>query len=99
MEAGLRGNVERLLGMFDGRLWGSPSKVHSVLAVFLVNCDHLVPKPGHETIDARFFGRDQLPENMHGGHGLRVPKVFELLDAKTYFDPAQSYDVQMPVHQ
>ena len=99
-EAGLRGRVERLLGIFDGRLCGSRSKVHSILAVFLVTCDHLTPKSGLETIDARFFGRDQLPANMHGSHGMRVPKVFELVDGQTtYFDPAQSYDVQMPVHQ
>ncbi|HLF09262.1 MAG TPA: NUDIX domain-containing protein [Dehalococcoidia bacterium] len=60
-EAGLRGEVKRLLGVFDGRIWGSPDKVHLMNMVFQVECRDLSPKPGLETLDARFFPRDRLP--------------------------------------
>ena len=99
-EAGLRGRVTRLLGVFDGRLWGSRSKVHLVHFVFAVACDDLDPVPGSEMLDARFFPTDRLPEAMHRGHDLRVPKVIELRRSdETYFDPASSHDIDMPMHQ
>lgn len=99
-EAGLRGQVTRLLGLFDGRFWGPPSKVHLVRLVFLVGCADPTPTPGIETLDARFFMPDQLPQAMQDGHDIRVPKVFQLWrDAETFFDPAASYQVSMPMHQ
>ncbi len=99
-EAGLRGRVTRLLGVFDGRLWGSRAKVHLVHFVFAVACDDPEPVPGSEMLDARFFPTDRLPEAMHRGHDLRVPKVIELWrGGETYFDPASSHDVDMPMHQ
>jgi 8-oxo-dGTP pyrophosphatase MutT (NUDIX family) len=98
-EAGMRGTVKRLLGVFDGRLWGSRSKVHSLVMVFQVECSHMIPKPGMEAIDARYFSHENLPTTLHGGHTMRVPKCFELLDAEPYFDPAHSYNVDMPMYQ
>jgi 8-oxo-dGTP pyrophosphatase MutT (NUDIX family) len=99
-EAGLRGRVMRLLGVFDGRVWGSRGKVHLTHPVFLVECDDLTPSPGIESLDARFFGRDALPAEMHAGHELRVPKCFELYaQCETYFDTADSRDAEMPMHQ
>lgn len=97
-EAGLRGQVERLIGVFDGRLWGSRSPVHSVILTFLVSCNDLSPSPGLETLDAKFFPKDQLPP-LHGGHSLRVPKIFELRNQPTYFDAAESYTAEMPMKQ
>lgn len=99
-EAGMRGEVKRLLGMFDGRLWGSTAKVHLINVVFQVQCDDLTPAPGIESLDAQFFARDHLPEAMHGGHSTRVPKCFELLDSgNTYFDPAASAHIALSMHQ
>lgn len=99
-EAGLRGRVVRLLGVFDGRPWGSQSKVHLIHPVFLVECATLTPSPGIECLDARFFSRDALPAEMHTGHELRVPKCFELYEqCETYFDPADSVGAEMPMHQ
>ena len=99
-EAGLRGRVTRLLGVFDGRLWGSRSKVHLVHFVFAVACNDPEPSPGSEMLDARFFPIDQLPEELHRGHDRRVPKVIELWHGgETYFDPASSHDLDMPMHQ
>ena len=99
-EAGLRGRVTRLLGVFDGRLWGSRAKVHLVHFVFAVACDDPEPVPGSEMLDARFFPTDRLPEAMHPGHDRGVPKVIELWrSGETYFDPASSHDIDLPMHQ
>ncbi len=98
-EAGLRGRVERLLAVFDGRLWGSRAKVHLVHPVFLVTCDDLTPHPGIEAIDAGFFARDHLPPRLHPGHDRRIPRVFEALDRPAFFDPADSRAAAMPMEQ
>jgi ADP-ribose pyrophosphatase YjhB (NUDIX family) len=98
-EAGLRGRVERLLGMFDGRMWGSRVTVHIVHMIFLVQCDDLRPTPGLETLDARFFPRDQIPAPLHPGHDRRIPACFETLGRQAFFDAADSRDVELPLYQ
>jgi hypothetical protein len=64
-----------------------------------VECIDLTPHPGIEAANAGFFSRDNLPQPLHGGHTVRVPKCFELLDADAYFDPAASLNGDMPMHQ
>lgn len=99
-EAGVRGEVRRLLGVFDGRLWGSQSKVHLIHFVFLVACAEQEPVPGVEMLDARFFAPDALPDALHRGHGERVPKCCALArTGETFFDPAVSTNADMPMHQ
>ena len=99
-EAGLRGEVRRLLGVFDGRYWGSQSKVHIIHFVFLVECAEHATVPGVEMLDARFFAADTLPAAMHQGHSERLPKCLALArTGETYFDPAASDDCAMPMHQ
>lgn len=99
-EAGLRGAMRRLLGVFDGRLWGSQSKVHILHLVFHVECMAHMPVPGVEMLDARFFAPDALPTAFHRGHGERIPKCFALArTGECYFDPAASYECAMPMHQ
>ncbi len=67
-EAGLRGRIVRLLGLFDGQKAGSRSKIHFTHAVFQIHSDDLTPTPGLETTDARFFAANALPE-LYVGHG------------------------------
>jgi len=99
-EAGLRGAARRLLGVFDGRFWGSQSKVHLIHFVFLVECAEQAPIPGIEMLDARYFAPDALPAAMHKGHNERIPKCLELLrTGETFFDPAASDTGEMPMHQ
>jgi ADP-ribose pyrophosphatase YjhB (NUDIX family) len=99
-EAGLRGRVERLLGVFDGRLWGSPSKVHLTAHVFLMRCDDLTPSPGLETLDAQFFARDRLPDTLHPGHDRRVPVCFEAWESgAAYVDSADAREMDLPPFQ
>jgi ADP-ribose pyrophosphatase YjhB (NUDIX family) len=100
-EAGLRGEVMRLLALFDNRLWKSPSKVHMWNLTFLVRCADLRPAPGLESLDARFFPPDRPPAPLHRNHGPRLAAALAALrDGTTYFDPATSEgDVAMPMHQ
>ncbi len=99
-EASLRGQVARLLGLFDARLSGGRSKVHLVRLVFLVDCADRSPTPSSETLDARFFPPDRLPRDLHYGQETVVPRVFHLRQRRqTFFDPAASYDADLPPHQ
>jgi len=101
-EAGLRGRVVRLLGVFDGHKWGSRSPLHLMNVVFQVECDDLTPATGIETLDAQFFAPDALPDDLHPGHDRRIPVVLRILadpHAPTHFDPADSRDTDMPNHQ
>ena len=97
-EAGVRGQVTRLLGIFDGQKWGSRSKVHFAHAVFQVQCANPTPSPGLEARDAGFFAADALPP-LFVGHDRIVPLCFSLRDQPTYFDPASSVDGDLPMHQ
>lgn len=99
-EAGLRGRAARLLGLFDARRWGSRARVHLVHLVFVVECKEIAPSPGVEIDEAAFFAADWLPTPMRPGHDTRVPVVFEMAHGtSTFFDPAASYDVDLPMHQ
>lgn len=100
-EAGLRGRVERLLAVFNGPSWGSRSKMHGVMMAFQVECDNLMPQPGIEALDARFFAYDAIPE-LTPGHVQRLPKILALLrtpQAASYFDPADWHAGELPEFQ
>ena len=96
-EAGLRGRVIRLLGVFDSRRWGSLSPIHFMGFVFEVACHSDQPRPGLETIDVRYFPVDALPlDNMHPFHMTRVPKVLALRQTGAcYFDAADASDMDL----
>lgn len=98
-EAGLRGQVVKLLGMFDGRKWGSRSKVHFTHVVFQVHCDDLAATPGLETSAARFFPAHALPDPLFIGHDQIVPLCFSLRDTAAHFDAASSVESALPMHQ
>jgi 8-oxo-dGTP pyrophosphatase MutT (NUDIX family) len=99
-EAGLRGEVVRLLGVFDGPHWGSSNTMHLIHLVYLVQCGDLNPVPGVEMLEARFFSPDALPSPLHSSHAQRVPFCIELArDGRTYADPASSYGIDLPMHQ
>ncbi|MFN8636510.1 MAG: NUDIX domain-containing protein [Chloroflexota bacterium] len=99
-EAGLRGEIVRLLGVFDGRLWGSRTRVHMIHLVYLVQCADLTPAPGVEMLEAGFFSPNALPDPMHSGHGRRAPFCVELArTGQSFADPSTSYGVEMPMHQ
>ncbi len=92
-EAGLRGTVKRVLGIFDGNKWGTQARVHLVHVVFQVDCDDPSPNPGIESLQAGFFSVDNLPAEMHAGHDRRVPLCFALRTGDAYFDPVSSAEM------
>ena len=97
-EAGMRGQVKRLLGVYDAQRWGSKSAIHHYIFVFEVTCDDLTLKPGIEATDARFFSPDALPrDNMHPSHVDRVPHILALQPGECYFDPADTRSTDMPM--
>jgi len=98
-EAGLRGQAERLLALYDSRHWpSSGSRMQLCIAQFLMDA------PGQpalhtegqserssmaEALDVGFFGEHELPE-LHRSHAWRVPKAFRLARGEEnglYFDP------------
>jgi 8-oxo-dGTP pyrophosphatase MutT (NUDIX family) len=90
-EAGIRGRVCQLLGIFDSRLWHSQTKAQLYHAIFLVESDDSSLAPGPEALDIAFFREDELP-GLSPGHHLRVPFVFRLLRGEVpgpYFDPVE----------
>lgn len=99
-EAGLRGRVARLLGVFDARLWDPMAKAHAVNLLFEVECDDLSPTPGTEMVAAGFFPLEGLPEPLAPWQEPRLRKALELRRASiTYFDPTDSRCAEMPPHQ
>lgn len=99
-EAGLRGEVARLLGVFDNRAWRTLAKVHLWHLTFLVECADLAPAPGIECLDARFFPPDAMPAEMHSSHGPRIAQCLAALrSGDTYFDPGTSIGAAMPMEQ
>ena len=88
-ETGVKGSVVRLLGLFDGRVWGSRTRFHLYHAVFEVEADEGDPVSGPETTDVGFFAEDDLPD-LSAGHRMRVPFVFKLHNGEErapYYDP------------
>ena len=99
-EAGLRGRVARLLGVFDARLWDPMARAHTVNLLFEVECEDLSPTPGTEMAAAGFFPPEGLPEHLAPWQEPRLHKALELRRASiTYFDPSDSRYADMPPHQ
>jgi ADP-ribose pyrophosphatase YjhB (NUDIX family) len=101
-EAGVRGQVTRLLALFDARQWSTFFKFHLMHFVFHVTCDDYTPAPGIESLDARYFAPDALPisNDMHGSHWKRVPVCVEMWrSGQVYSDPADSRTSDMPMQQ
>jgi 8-oxo-dGTP pyrophosphatase MutT (NUDIX family) len=76
-ETGLTGEVIRLLGIFDSRIWKSKNKLHLYHVIFEVLVENGSPIVTKEALDWRFFGSDELPE-LSPGHDTRVPFLFKL---------------------
>ena len=98
-EAGIRATAQRLLGVFDNRLWGSRTVAHLLTFVFAMTWHGDTPSVGSETIDVGWFDRGELPP-LHPGHTLRLPRCFELMESgATYFDPADYNAVRLEAFQ
>ena len=92
-ETGIRGQVIRLLGIFDSRLWHSRTKAHLYHAIFLAEAADVSPRTSNESTAVDFFAENDLPE-LSPGHQQRVPLLFKLIRGEI---PAPYFD--MPSHE
>jgi ADP-ribose pyrophosphatase YjhB (NUDIX family) len=99
-EVGMRGEVVRLLGVFNGPDWKSHAPMQSQLLVFLIQCEDLTPQPGLEALSAGYFAKDNIPDKLHPSHRLRLPLIFEMYETGgCYHDPASSDDIDLMTFQ
>jgi 8-oxo-dGTP pyrophosphatase MutT (NUDIX family) len=87
-ETGIIGEITKLLGIFDSRLWRSKTKAQLYHVIFLAETANSIPKTSKEAIEVAFFGADNLPE-LAPGHNMRVPLIFKILGGEIlapYFD-------------
>ena len=87
-EAGVVGEIQRLLGIFDSRLWHSDKRIHFYHVLFLIEAQSVTQQPNDEVFGAAYFAEDNLPP-LSPGHHLRVPFVFKQLRGEApipYFD-------------
>lgn len=99
-EAGLRGRVVRLLGVFDGRVWDPTARAHQVNHVFEVECEESDLVPGFEMAEAAFFPLEALPAGVNRVHTRRIQIALEARSrGGAYFDPAESVVNAMPAYQ
>lgn len=87
-ETGIIGQITKLLGIFDSRLWRSKTKAQLYHVIFLAETTNSILKPSKEAVEVAFFGEDSLPE-LAPGHNMRVPLIFKILSGEIpapYFD-------------
>ena len=77
-EVGIRGEITRLLGVFDSRIWKSNTSMHLFHFVFLAEAKDPTPCISTEALDVGYFSEDKLPP-LSSGHHLRVPVFFKQL--------------------
>lgn len=79
-ETGVKCEPAALVGVYDSRRCGSPSRHHYYLLSFVLRpVDGILPvEPSHpaEILDLGWFGQDGLPEAIHPGTLLRIDRAY-----------------------
>lgn len=91
-ETGICCRAVSLVGVFDSRLCGTPTRHH--LYQFLFLCEPLehepAAPPSHaiEVLGCAWFPEDHLPEDLDPGHRTRIPEAFRGWhgDDRAFFD-------------
>jgi ADP-ribose pyrophosphatase YjhB (NUDIX family) len=91
-ETGVHCRAISLVGVFDSRFCGTPSRHHLYQFVFL--CEPSGQEgpqpPSHaiEVLDTGWFPENGLPEDMDPGHRSRIPEAFRVWhgDSRAFFD-------------
>jgi ADP-ribose pyrophosphatase YjhB (NUDIX family) len=92
-ETGVRCRPVALVGIFDSRRCGTPSRHHMYHISFL--CEPLpgvepeTPSHRHEVLDSRWFAEDDLPPDLDPGHISRIPVAYRVWHGhpSAFFDP------------
>ncbi len=90
-ETGFHCQAVSLVGVFDSRLCGTPSRHHLYQFVFLckpINEEREKPSHAIEVLNACWFSEDALPKDIDPGHKSRIPEAFRVWrgDNRVYFD-------------
>jgi len=91
-ETGVHCRAISLVGVFDSRLCGTPSRHHLYQFVFLCepSSQEGPEQPSHaiEVLDTGWFQEDGLPEDIDPGHRSRIPEAFRVWhgDNRVFFD-------------
>lgn len=91
-ETGVHCHALALIGLFDSRLCGTPSRHHLYQIVFLCRpvdgIESGAPSHRNEVLDIRWFAEDALPHNLDPGHISRIPEAFRVWrgDPRAFFD-------------
>ncbi|GEM45431.1 NUDIX hydrolase N-terminal domain-containing protein [Deinococcus cellulosilyticus] len=93
-ETGLRATPVRLLGVFDAKVWRGRSLMHFYQMVTLLELQGGELQTTLETLDAKFWPLDGLPE-LDEGHRLMVPHAIKMLQTgETHLDLLQPSDLK-----
>jgi len=91
-ETGIRCRAVSLVGVFDSRLCGTPTRHHLYQILFLCRpLDHGPAAPPSHAVEvqgAAWFPEDRLPEDLDPGHRTRIPEAFRVWhgDDRAFFD-------------
>jgi ADP-ribose pyrophosphatase YjhB (NUDIX family) len=91
-ETGVRCRPVALVGVFDSRLCGTPTRHHLYHIAFLCEplpgVEPVPPTHAHEVLDVRWFAEDSLPEDLDPGHVSRIPEAYRIWRKKgrAFFD-------------
>lgn len=97
-EVGVRGQISRLLAVFDSLRWDMRTKAQLYAVVFEVASED-EPHPTAEATEVGFFGPGELPP-LSPSHVRRIPVIVQMLSGELpapYFDvPVESSQTQPP---
>jgi len=91
-ETGVHCRPVALVGVFDSRLCGTPTRHHmyhiSFLCEPLPGVEQEPPCHAHEVLDMRWFAEDELPSDLDPGHVSRIPEAYRVWREKgrAFFD-------------
>ena len=91
-ETGVRCEAVGFVGVFDSRL--SESRSRHQLYMFAFLCRPLEREPSQplshpqEILESRWFAENEIPEEMHGGHAMRIRQAYRFWrgEVGTYWD-------------
>lgn len=93
-ETGVHCRAVALVGVFDSRICGSVPRHHLYHIQFLckpLDRPRVEATHAHEVLDAQWFARENLPQDMDPGHVSRIPEAFRIWDGhgQAYFDQGE----------
>ena len=83
-ETGFNGEIERLLGVFDTRAFGSDAPYQHYVLLFRARLVGGEARTSNETAEVAFFGEDDIPRDMSRTQRAMVDLAFMRSDIPAY---------------